>query len=694
MSTVTFTFTGDPKDLYKTLEDIKKKIQATANATSKTQVSPSASGLGSLTAGLQGMLPQLAAATVAMTAFKKAADFALSSIKEAADRQTIETTFVPILKSTDAAKARMAELAKFAAETPFQLPELAKASIVLESLTHGALSTGDGLRMVGDVASSLNQPIQELATHFGRLYSGLMSGRAVGESLSRMQEIGALSAETRTKIEEMQKAGKKGEAVWAAAAADFSRFSGGMEAQSKTLNGAISNLEDTWDGLKATFGEAFIPVATKAIQDLSGSLEELAGFMAVAGEASVNFISIIADVGKEVAKNLPGIQLMNAMGVKSPLELLNGPKTFKTDYDSSYKIKTEFEGMDSMEQYWARLKKLQDELDEMQNRVIVAGNKAVGGDELASQEEKYLERLINSRIRLISELKNGNYQNIIAINRTNAQIRAREAEETEKAAKAQEELAKQTQKANEEASSAVKKWQTDSEKYAIGKIKNPYERIAAWFKTVGVKSANEWTRAVQACQTVLETNGLNLDEAIRYKKLLEVGEIVRGISDEIEKLNQQAADTLEDTQEEIRILESKLTGSEKQTRELEKQRDIRKEIKSLENSGLSPEKAKELATRKINLEYQVQDKEKNDKNKNNNVLSDVFKTRLDAATQTMSGVAKMGSGFGSLIPTLKQDGSIAAINSVGDGIAKSNQYLEIIARRAESTAINTVALFS
>lgn len=694
MSTVTFTFAGDPKELYKTLEDIKKKIQGTANAANKTQVAPSASGLGALVSGLKGLLPQLAAATVAMAAFKKAADFALSAVKEAADRQTLETTFVPILKSTDAAKERISELAKFAAETPFQLPELAKASIVLESLTHGALSTGDGLRLVGDVASSLNQPIQELATHFGRLYSGLMSGRAVGESLSRMQEIGALSAETRTKIEELQKAGKKGESVWAVAAADFARFSGGMAAQSKTLNGAISNLEDTWDGLKAAFGEAFIPAATEAIQNLSGSLDGLAGFMAVAGEASVKFISIMADIGEAIVKNIPAIEMASLAGLENPLELLNGPKTFKTDYDSTYKIKAEFQGMDSMDQYWKRLKKLQDELDEMQNRSIIVGNKRAAGNELAASEEKYLQRLINSRIRLIAELKNGDYQNIIAINRTNAQIRAREAEETEKAAKAQEELAKQTKKANDEASNAAKKWQSDSEKYAIGKIKNPYERIAAWFKTVGVKSANEWTRAVQACQYVLETNGLNLDDAVRYKKLLEVGEIVRGITDEIKKLNKQAAETLEDTQEEIRILESKLTGTEKQTRELEKQRDIRKEIKNLENNGISSEKAKELATKKINLEYQVQDKEKNDKNKNNGILSDVFKARLDAAEQTMTSVAKMGGGFGSLVPTLKQDGSIAAINSVGDGIAKSNHYLEILARKAESTAVNTVALFS
>ncbi|MFR7733459.1 MAG: hypothetical protein ACLU7D_08945 [Collinsella sp.] len=51
------------------------------------------------------------------------------------------------------------ELADFAAHTPFQqLPEIAAASRTLETLTDGALSTGQGLAMVGDVASGTNPP--------------------------------------------------------------------------------------------------------------------------------------------------------------------------------------------------------------------------------------------------------------------------------------------------------------------------------------------------------------------------------------------------------------------------------------------------------------------------------------------------------------------------------------------------------
>jgi hypothetical protein len=66
--------------------------------------------------------------------------------------ETLETAFIPLLGSADAAQKRIADLSKFAAETPFELPEVAKASRTLETLTQGALATSEGLRLVGDVA--------------------------------------------------------------------------------------------------------------------------------------------------------------------------------------------------------------------------------------------------------------------------------------------------------------------------------------------------------------------------------------------------------------------------------------------------------------------------------------------------------------------------------------------------------------
>lgn len=95
------------------------------------------------------------------------------AIDEAANMETMQTGFKVLLGGLSQAQARMAELANFAKKTPFELPEVVAASRTLQTLTKGALATGDGLTLVGDVASATNQPFADIAVTIGRLYDGL-----------------------------------------------------------------------------------------------------------------------------------------------------------------------------------------------------------------------------------------------------------------------------------------------------------------------------------------------------------------------------------------------------------------------------------------------------------------------------------------------------------------------------------------
>lgn len=214
------------------------------------------------------------------TAFREAR----AAVGEAANREAMETAFVPLLGSAKAARERMAELADFAAHTPFQLPGIAAASRTLESLTDGALSTGDGLRLVGDAASAQNTPIEEMAVTIGRLYSGLDSGRPVGEAMQRLQELGAISPDVRAKLEKLQAEGKKGSEVWQVAAEELARFSGGMELQSQTWNGKISTLSDNWAQVRAEFGKPIMDALKPLLDEGIGSLESMASKAREIGE--------------------------------------------------------------------------------------------------------------------------------------------------------------------------------------------------------------------------------------------------------------------------------------------------------------------------------------------------------------------------------------------------------------------------
>jgi hypothetical protein len=304
MADATVTFGAKDLNLGSTIEKLKKELGATQGA--------SRNAAKEFEMSFAKMAGAVAVGTAAFEAFKAAGTFGLSavtsalsgigsaftkSIDAAAQMETLKTAFIPLLGSADAAQNRIEELAKFAASTPFELPEIAKASRTLETLTRGALATGDGLRLVGDIAAGTNQPFEEVATTIGRLYDGLQSGRPVGEAMQRLQELGAVSGETRTQIEELSKAGKNTEA-WLVAEEALNRFNGSMQLQSGTWTGLLSTLSDNITNAYAKFGEPIIDKLKPYLQGIIASVEiltEKAGQLGksfaenfIASEKSVN----------------------------------------------------------------------------------------------------------------------------------------------------------------------------------------------------------------------------------------------------------------------------------------------------------------------------------------------------------------------------------------------------------------------
>lgn len=198
-----------------------------------------------------------------------------ASLGPSQEMEDLTIQFGVLLGSTQQAKERMAELAKFGETTPFELAEVAKASTVLETLTKGALSTGAGLRMVGDAAAGTGVPFEELSVTVGRLYDGLQSGRAVGESMARLQELGIMTGETRGELEKLQKQGKKGEEVWQVAAKSFGQYAGMMDEKSKSFSGIASNFSDTVSAVLREFGDQLLPDVKGQTNEFITTLNEL-----------------------------------------------------------------------------------------------------------------------------------------------------------------------------------------------------------------------------------------------------------------------------------------------------------------------------------------------------------------------------------------------------------------------------------
>lgn len=266
------------KRMSEKVEELEKKMKNTGKNGSKSMLT----------------LQNVMAAGVTVAAFKMGKAF----YSAGAEMERLTTEFSTILGSTTAAKQRMEELAKFAQTTPFQLPGIAKASKVLETLTQGSLSSGKGLRMVGDAAAIAGVPMEELAIHVGRAYSGLQANRPIGEASMRLQELGLLTGQTRNEMEKLQKAGK-GKEAWVLLQTELGKTSGGMEKLSKTVPGLVSTFKDQLDTVMRKMMESGVwDALNKAMTGLVERMNKLidSGALEIMGKLFLNVARVIKDI--------------------------------------------------------------------------------------------------------------------------------------------------------------------------------------------------------------------------------------------------------------------------------------------------------------------------------------------------------------------------------------------------------------
>lgn len=226
---------------------------------------------------------------------------AKNSIEAAAQAETLRSSFTVLLGSAQKSSQRMRELLAFANSKGLRLTNVAEASRVLETLTRGALSTGKGLEMVGDVAAGTKQPFDEMAVTIGRLYDAMRSGQGGGQELARLQELGAITGQARRRIEALGSA-KFGAEGWKLAQQELSRYSGMLQSQSNNWERLMERFHDSIEEAMRQFGtplmEALKPTldaASNAIftaaQNLRGTANEFADGMSEAIDILAEFFS-------------------------------------------------------------------------------------------------------------------------------------------------------------------------------------------------------------------------------------------------------------------------------------------------------------------------------------------------------------------------------------------------------------------
>ena len=220
-------------------------------------------------------------ATQALGSVKRLASEGVRSLTQGmvggnAQFEQYNAQFEVLLNSSADAKKRMADLAAFGRSTPFDLPGVVQADLVLQGFGLHAENvaqrfgfSGEEIRRIaGDVSSGTKASFEEMAGYLGKFSSG-----ATGEAIARFQEMGIVTrAELAGLGLEFSKSGEllspMDEAMTVLLNHMNEKYGGMMDVQSKTFNGMISNLGDWKGNALRIIGEPTFELLKEQLQGL------------------------------------------------------------------------------------------------------------------------------------------------------------------------------------------------------------------------------------------------------------------------------------------------------------------------------------------------------------------------------------------------------------------------------------------
>jgi len=174
-------------------------------------------------------------------------------LQTARDFERYEVMLETITGSSEKAKQSMDWIADFTKRTPYELNKVTDAFVKLSAF---GLSGTRWLSTLGDTASSMGKTLDQSVEMFTDAVTG---------EFERLKEFGIKASTQGDKVKfrwaengkDMVISTEKTQAgISSALEKIFSRFSGGMEKQSKTLDGVLSNIKDQFVMLQKTIMDA------------------------------------------------------------------------------------------------------------------------------------------------------------------------------------------------------------------------------------------------------------------------------------------------------------------------------------------------------------------------------------------------------------------------------------------------------
>ena len=270
MAGLKFDITGDNGNMLSALQGVQNGVRQTQRV-----VEQSGQGIEQVFSKGQS------AAAAAAGAFT-AKELVRNVLEVRGQFQQLEVAFTTMLGSADKANDLMSQLVRTSATTPFDLKSVSEGAKQLLAYGTQADEVNGTLIRLGDIAAGLSIPLNDLVYLYG---TTMTQGRMFTQDLRQFQgrgipiadELAKIFGVTKDKVGELVTAGKVGAAEVQQAIENMtnagSRFGGLMEAQSHTITGQISNIEDAIDSMFNDIGKANEGVINDALGGVSYLVE-------------------------------------------------------------------------------------------------------------------------------------------------------------------------------------------------------------------------------------------------------------------------------------------------------------------------------------------------------------------------------------------------------------------------------------
>lgn len=213
---------------------------------------------------MDASLKKIAAGIGAYFSIQQLTQFESKVISIRSEMESLQTSFVT-LAGEQIGGELFEQIKEYELRTPMIMQDLASGAQTMLAFNIPAQDVMQHLKAIGDISMGDSEKFKSLTLAFSQMSA---TGKLMGQDLLQMINAGfnplqVISEQTGKSIGQLKEEMEKGsistkmvQDAFHAAASEGGQFNGMLEAQSKTLKGAISNLEGAWQYMLNDIGEA------------------------------------------------------------------------------------------------------------------------------------------------------------------------------------------------------------------------------------------------------------------------------------------------------------------------------------------------------------------------------------------------------------------------------------------------------